>query len=202
MANAKWKNVRNNISIWIQWNPPPKTAPTTRWSAHVATALAVQQRNNRKRWIHSKKIQTDAVVWNGSRRPWPWCSHAKRRKWTNANSWKPLCECKLRKIQWIRETITREMAHGMPWRRQRQKHRRRWQVNHRKMRQVHSDRMRRHFLSPPNLILTSDFSLVAATFDVYNIETALPVIDLEAIENHLKIAKAEERRVSIRMKMA
>lgn len=46
------------------------------------------------------------------------------------------------------------------------------------------------------------FTLAAASFDVYNIETALPVIDLEAIENHLKIAKAEERRVSIRMKMA
>lgn len=34
-----------------------------------------------------------------------------------------------------------------------------------------------------------------ASFDVYNIETALPVIDLEAIENHLKAAKEEERRV-------
>ncbi|KAG4070745.1 hypothetical protein HA402_010971 [Bradysia odoriphaga] len=33
-----------------------------------------------------------------------------------------------------------------------------------------------------------------ASFDVYNIETALPVIDLEAIENHLKAAKEEERR--------
>lgn len=36
----------------------------------------------------------------------------------------------------------------------------------------------------------------AANFDVYNIETALPKIDLEAIENHLKAAKEEERRVS------
>ncbi|KAJ6633346.1 Schwannomin-interacting protein 1 like, partial [Pseudolycoriella hygida] len=36
-----------------------------------------------------------------------------------------------------------------------------------------------------------------ASFDVYNIETALPVIDLEAIENHLKAAKEEERRVTI-----
>ncbi|XP_068621264.1 schwannomin-interacting protein 1 homolog isoform X2 [Battus philenor] len=32
------------------------------------------------------------------------------------------------------------------------------------------------------------------TFDVYNIETALPEIDLDAIENHLKAAKEAERR--------
>lgn len=42
-----------------------------------------------------------------------------------------------------------------------------------------------------------NFSLLAG-FDVYNIETALPVIDLEAIENHLKAAKEEERRVSFK----
>lgn len=30
---------------------------------------------------------------------------------------------------------------------------------------------------------------------MYNIETALPDIDIEAIENHLKAAKEEERRV-------
>jgi hypothetical protein len=40
------------------------------------------------------------------------------------------------------------------------------------------------------------FFHLTASFDVYNIETALPVIDLEAIENHLKAAKEEERRVS------
>lgn len=33
-------------------------------------------------------------------------------------------------------------------------------------------------------------------FDVYNIETALPVIDMETIENHLKLVKEDERRVS------
>ncbi|CAG9769158.1 unnamed protein product [Ceutorhynchus assimilis] len=32
------------------------------------------------------------------------------------------------------------------------------------------------------------------SFDVYNIETAMPKIDLEAIENHLKAAREEERR--------
>ncbi|XP_018329798.1 uncharacterized protein LOC108740099 isoform X2 [Agrilus planipennis] len=31
-------------------------------------------------------------------------------------------------------------------------------------------------------------------FDVYNIETAMPTIDLEAIESHLKAAREEERR--------
>ncbi|XP_059612962.1 schwannomin-interacting protein 1 homolog isoform X2 [Phlebotomus argentipes] len=35
---------------------------------------------------------------------------------------------------------------------------------------------------------------LSASFDIYNIETALPKIDLEAIENHLRIAKEEERR--------
>ena len=34
------------------------------------------------------------------------------------------------------------------------------------------------------------------SFDVYNIETALPKLDLDAIENHLKAAKEAERRVS------
>lgn len=33
-------------------------------------------------------------------------------------------------------------------------------------------------------------------FDVYNIETALPVIDLDAIESHLMAAKEEEQKVS------
>ena len=33
-------------------------------------------------------------------------------------------------------------------------------------------------------------------FDVYNIETAMPKIDLEAIESHLKDSREEERRVS------
>lgn len=37
---------------------------------------------------------------------------------------------------------------------------------------------------------------ITGSFDVYNIETAMPVIDLEAIENHLKAAREEERRVS------
>ncbi|KAL3280658.1 hypothetical protein HHI36_003894 [Cryptolaemus montrouzieri] len=34
------------------------------------------------------------------------------------------------------------------------------------------------------------------SFDVYNIETAMPKIDLEAIELHLRAAREEERRVS------
>lgn len=37
---------------------------------------------------------------------------------------------------------------------------------------------------------------VSAGFDVYNIETAMPKIDLEAIESHLRAAREEERRVS------
>lgn len=40
------------------------------------------------------------------------------------------------------------------------------------------------------------FAYISACFDVYNIETALPVIDLETIENHLKLVKEDERRVS------
>lgn len=36
----------------------------------------------------------------------------------------------------------------------------------------------------------------AASFDVYNIETALPVIDLEALENHLAAKIAEDKLVS------
>lgn len=32
---------------------------------------------------------------------------------------------------------------------------------------------------------------------MYNIETALPKLDLDAIENHLKAAKEAERRVSV-----
>ncbi|KAJ8952284.1 hypothetical protein NQ318_007452 [Aromia moschata] len=31
-------------------------------------------------------------------------------------------------------------------------------------------------------------------FDVYNIETAMPKIDMEAIECHLRAAREEERR--------
>jgi hypothetical protein len=37
---------------------------------------------------------------------------------------------------------------------------------------------------------------IVGSFDVYNIETAMPIIDLDAIENHLKAAREEERRVS------
>jgi len=40
-------------------------------------------------------------------------------------------------------------------------------------------------------------SCTVDAFDVYNIETALPVIDLEAIESHLMAsAKEEEKKVS------
>lgn len=39
-------------------------------------------------------------------------------------------------------------------------------------------------------------TFVSACFDVYNIETALPVIDMEAIEAHLEKAKEEEKKVS------
>ncbi|KAJ3654436.1 hypothetical protein Zmor_013625 [Zophobas morio] len=38
---------------------------------------------------------------------------------------------------------------------------------------------------------------VLGSFDVYNIETAMPKIDLEAIESHLRAAREEERRVSL-----
>jgi hypothetical protein len=38
-------------------------------------------------------------------------------------------------------------------------------------------------------------------FDVYNIETALPVIDLAAIESHLMAAKEEEQKVSRHKKL-
>jgi hypothetical protein len=38
--------------------------------------------------------------------------------------------------------------------------------------------------------------LVTGGFDVYNIETAMPKIDLDAIESHLRAAREEERRVS------
>lgn len=51
-------------------------------------------------------------------------------------------------------------------------------------------------LTPPVVITPAAAS--AASFDVYNIETALPVIDLEALEIHLKAAKiAEDQWVSI-----
>jgi hypothetical protein len=44
-------------------------------------------------------------------------------------------------------------------------------------------------------ILLSVF-VVTGGFDVYNIETAMPKIDLDAIESHLQAAREEERRVS------
>jgi hypothetical protein len=37
---------------------------------------------------------------------------------------------------------------------------------------------------------------ITGGFDVYNIETAMPKIDLDAIESHLRAAREEERRVS------
>lgn len=40
------------------------------------------------------------------------------------------------------------------------------------------------------------FCFFLETFDVYNIETAMPKIDLDAIECHLRAAREEERRVS------
>lgn len=40
--------------------------------------------------------------------------------------------------------------------------------------------------------------VVTGGFDVYNIETAMPKIDLDAIESHLRAAREEERRVSDR----
>jgi hypothetical protein len=39
------------------------------------------------------------------------------------------------------------------------------------------------------------FENFAGSFDVYNIETAMPNIDMDAIESHLKAAREEERRV-------
>lgn len=39
------------------------------------------------------------------------------------------------------------------------------------------------------------FFIQSGGFDVYNIETAMPLIDLDAIENHLRAAREEERRV-------
>jgi hypothetical protein len=45
-------------------------------------------------------------------------------------------------------------------------------------------------------LIKSDVSLITDIFDVYNIETALPQIDLEAIESHLMAAKEEEQKVS------
>ncbi|XP_051158344.1 schwannomin-interacting protein 1 homolog isoform X2 [Leptopilina boulardi] len=41
---------------------------------------------------------------------------------------------------------------------------------------------------------TTDVENLAGDFDVYNIETAMPKIDLDAIEIHLKAAREEERR--------
>lgn len=38
--------------------------------------------------------------------------------------------------------------------------------------------------------------MLIGCFDVYNIETALPVIDLATIESHLKLVKEDDRRVS------
>lgn len=45
-------------------------------------------------------------------------------------------------------------------------------------------------------MINFDVALITDIFDVYNIETALPVIDLEAIESHLMAAKEEEQKVS------
>lgn len=45
-------------------------------------------------------------------------------------------------------------------------------------------------------IINFDIYLIIDAFDVYNIETALPVIDLEAIEVGLMAAKEEEQKVS------
>lgn len=42
-----------------------------------------------------------------------------------------------------------------------------------------------------------DILFYSGGFDVYNIETAMPKIDLDAIESHLKAAREEERRVSL-----
>lgn len=36
---------------------------------------------------------------------------------------------------------------------------------------------------------------ISEHFDVYNIETAMPVLDIDAIENHIKAAKEAEMRV-------
>jgi len=47
-------------------------------------------------------------------------------------------------------------------------------------------------------MINFDICLIADAFDVYNIETALPVIDLEAIETHLMAAKEEEQKVSLK----
>lgn len=43
------------------------------------------------------------------------------------------------------------------------------------------------------------FQMFSESFDVYNIETALPKLDLDAIESHLKAAKEAERRVSCKI---
>ena len=40
------------------------------------------------------------------------------------------------------------------------------------------------------------FLFVPGEFDVYTMETAMPKIDWDAIEAHLKATKEEERRVS------
>ena len=45
-------------------------------------------------------------------------------------------------------------------------------------------------------MINFNVSLITDIFDVYNIETALPHIDLEAIETHLMAAKEEEQKVS------
>ena len=44
--------------------------------------------------------------------------------------------------------------------------------------------------------LISNELMYPGGFDVYNIETAMPKIDLDAIETHLRAAREEERRVS------
>lgn len=44
--------------------------------------------------------------------------------------------------------------------------------------------------------MTNFLSSISDSFDVYNIETALPKLDLDTIESHIKAAKDAERRVS------
>lgn len=46
------------------------------------------------------------------------------------------------------------------------------------------------------IISFGDILSMEGGFDVYNIETAMPKIDLDAIESHLRAAREEERRVS------
>ncbi|GLG92549.1 Uncharacterized protein GBIM_00215 [Gryllus bimaculatus] len=51
-------------------------------------------------------------------------------------------------------------------------------------------------LPPPPRAACEPLEMASLTggFDVYNIETAMPKIDLDAIESHLRAAREEERR--------